>query len=144
MVAREPSEGGKADSMSSIKVPAARVPPVRWVESRYALQRMVNGREKQQVGNLEHKETSDAWKVVGNHINGGAGRIGKDSVNQTDKRGWMKEMIRAPSSSMTTTLFADDGNEDSRVWGRIGGLESRCTEARSWRRSGQPCIMANG
>ena len=131
MVAREPSEGGKVDSMSSIKVSAARVPPVRWVESRYALQRMVNGREKQQVGNLEHKETSDAWKVVGNHINGGVGRIGKDSVNQTDKRGWMKEMIRAPSSSMATTLFADDGIEDSRVWGEeeVWKVDARKQEA---------------
>ena len=120
--------------MSSIKVPVARMLPVRWVESRYALQRMVNAQEKQQVGNSEHMEASDAWKDVGKHINGGAGRICKELMNQTDKRGWMEEMIRAPSSSMATTLFASVG--------RIGCMESRCPESRSWGRSFQPCIMA--
>ena len=112
MLAKEPSEGSKA-SMSSIKVPAARVPTVRWVESRYALQRMINGREKQQVGNLEYKEASDAWKDVGKHINGGASRICKELVNQTNKRGWMEEVIRAPSSSTVATIFAVVGSEDS-------------------------------
>ena len=78
---------------------------------------MVNGREKQQAGNLEHKEARDAWKVVGKHINGGSGRICKELVNQTDKRGWMEEGIRAPSSSTAATIFTVDGSEDSQVWG---------------------------
>ena len=102
MLAKEPLEGRKA-SLASIKVPVARVSAVRWVKSRYGLQRMINDREKKHVGNLEHREASDTWKDVGKHINGGVGRICKELVNQTDKRGWMEEMIRAPSSSMATT-----------------------------------------
>ena len=66
---------------------------------------------------MEHKATSDAWKDVGKHINGGARRICKELVNRTDKRGWMEEVIRAPSCSMAATIFTVDGSEDSRVWG---------------------------
>ena len=50
-------------------------------------------------------------------INGGAGRICKELVNRTDKRGWMEEVIRSPSSSTAAAIFSVDGSEDSRVWG---------------------------
>ena len=38
-------------------------------------------------------------------------------MNQTNKRGWMEDVIRAPSSSTAATIFTVDGSEDSRVWG---------------------------
>ena len=58
-------------------------------------------------------EASDAWKDVGKHINGGVSRICKELVNQIDKRGWMKEEIRALVNSMAATVFTVDGREDS-------------------------------
>ena len=66
-MAKEPSEGSKA-SMATNKVSTARASVVWWVEWRYILQWMNKDREKQQVGNVEHKEASDAWKDVGKHI----------------------------------------------------------------------------
>ena len=49
--------------------------------------------------------------------NEGVSRICKELVNETDKRGWMEEEIRAPISSIAATVFTVDGREDSRVWG---------------------------
>ena len=95
----------------------ARVPTVRAVESRYTLQGGNKDREKHQVANGGRRKVDEMMKETRQHIIGGDRELGKESLNQLDKAGWMEEDDRAPVNSKAEMVFTVECSEDLRVWG---------------------------
>ena len=104
-------------SVVAIKVATTRVPTMRAVESRYTLQGGNKDREKHQMANGGRRKVDEMMKETRQHIIGGDRELGKESLNQLDKAGWMEEDDRAPLNSKAETVFTVECSEDLRVWG---------------------------
>ena len=69
------------------------------------------------MANGGRRKVDEMLKETWQHIIGGDKGISKESINQSDKVGWMEEDDRDPLSNKTTTVFTVECSEDSRVWG---------------------------